>query len=199
MANISTPFGLRSFGVLEGSPPTYGTSTRKIASGNGTAIGRGDLLVTLATGYVTVYTAASALPCAGVFQGCEYLSVSQKIKVRSPFWPGSDANGDVLVFVIDDPRATFIGQSSGAPIVQNNGVGMNVDIVAGSGVNTTTGYSGQQLNATPAVTATLPLRVLRLASDVLAAGSNGSDNTTNFNMVILGFNNIEGKPGTLGI
>ena len=29
-------------------------------------------------------------------------------------WPGSDANGDVIAYVIDDPNARFVVQTSGS-------------------------------------------------------------------------------------
>jgi hypothetical protein len=195
MANILTPFGFRHFGYAEGYAPSYGMSVRKIAAGNGTAIFRGDCVTSLATGYIAQSSPGST-QIAGIFQGCEYLSTSQGIKIRSKFWPGSDATGDVLAFIIDQAQATFLVQVNGTPLLQNNGVGMNGQFAQTQAGNTTTGYSGQTLDTTtnvPAVTSTFPFRILRLASDMLPAGSNGSDNTTNFNFAIVGFNNQDQK------
>ena len=59
MANISTPFGFRQIGNDEGFAPTYGMSTRRIASGNGTAIFRGDAVTSLNTGYIAQSSAGS--------------------------------------------------------------------------------------------------------------------------------------------
>jgi hypothetical protein len=189
MANLSTPFGFRHFGYLEGAAPTYGVSVRRIAAANGTAIFRGDAVVSLNTGYITQSTAGSTIQTAGIFQGCEYFSTSQQTKIRSKYWPGSDATGDVTAFLIDSPTATFIVQSNGTAFTLAN-VGNNIDIAQTQAGNTLTGYSGQQAGqSTIGVTATLPFRIIRLASDVLPAGSNGSDNTTNFNMAIVTFNN----------
>jgi len=190
MANLNTPFGFKHFGYLEGFDPSYGMTARRIASGNGTAIFRGDAVTSLNTGYIA-QSSPGTTQIAGIFQGCEYLSVALKTKVRSPYWPGSDANGDVTAFIIDNPYATFLVQASGA-FFNLTSVGNNVQIVVGTG-NTTTGYSGMTLDCANAPgganTATFPFRIIRLASAVLPAGSNGSDNTTNFNQLIVTFNN----------
>lgn len=192
MANTLTPFGFRHFGVLEGSPPTYGMSARRIAAGNATAIFRGDPVTSLSTGYIA-QSAAGTTQIAGIFQGCEYLSTSQGIKIRSKFWPGSDATGDVTAFIIDDPRATFLCQSNGSAVVLGN-VNNNANFALTQAGSTVTGYSGATLDqSTILTTATLPFRIIRLASDVLPAGSNGSDNTTNFNFAIVAFNNQDFK------
>jgi hypothetical protein len=189
MANISTPFGFRHWGYIEGFVGNYAMSVRRISSGNGTAIFRGDCVTSLNTGYIA-QSVFGTTQITGIFQGCEYLSTSQGIKIRSKYWPGSDATGDVTAFIIDNPYATFITQVNGAPLTLSS-VGLNGTLVQTQGGNTTTGYSGQQLDSTtnvPAVTGTFPFRIIRLASDVLPAGSNGSDNTTNFNEVIVTFN-----------
>jgi len=193
MANVSTPFGFRHIGNLEGFAPSYGMSTRKISSGNGTAIFRGDCVTSLGTGFITQSTPGST-QIAGIFQGCEYLSTSQGIKIRSKYWPGSDATGDVTAFIIDQPQSTFLTQVNGTPILLAS-VGLNGQFAQTQAGNTTTGYSGQQLDTTtnvPAVTGTFPFRIIRLATDgllsLLPAGSNGSDNTTNFNMCVVTFN-----------
>lgn len=190
MANISTPFGFRHFGYVEGFAPTYGMSVRRIAAANSTAIFRGDPVTSLTTGYIA-QSAVGTTQINGIFQGCEYLSTSQGIKIRSKYWPGSDATGDVTAFVIDQPYATFITQVNGTPILLAS-VGANGQFALTQAGNTTTGYSGMQLDTTtntPTTTATFPFRILRLASDMLPSGANGSDNTTNFNMCIVTFNN----------
>jgi hypothetical protein len=193
MANISTPFGFKQIGYVEGFVSNYAMSTRKISSGNGTAIFRGDCVTSLSSGYITQST-PSTTQIAGIFQGCEYLSLSQGIKIRSKFWPGSDANGDVTAYLIDNPYAEFLTQVNGTPILLAS-VGLNGQFAQTQAGSTTTGYSGQQLDTTtnvPAVTGTFPFRIRRLASDgllsLLPAGSNGSDNTTNFNMCVVTFN-----------
>lgn len=187
MANTLTPFGFRHFGYIEGFVSNYAMSVRRVAAANGTAIFRGDPVTSLNTGYIA-QSSAGTTQIAGIFQGCEYLSTSQNILIRSKYWPGSDATGDVKAFIIDNPYATFLTQSNGTAVALSN-VGNNANFALTQAGSTVTGYSGATLDqSTVNTTTTLPFRIIRLASDVLPAGSNGSDNTTSFNFAIVTFN-----------
>ena len=115
MANTFAPNGFLQYQGGAGGAPTFAQSTRKIASGNSTAIFTGDPVMPVigtATGYIT-QGAAGTTVLAGIFVGCKYLSTSQKRVVWSAYWPGSDATNDVEAYVIDDPNARFVVQSSG--------------------------------------------------------------------------------------
>ena len=59
-----------------------------------------------ASGTVTVY-----VPVAGICAGCKYLSTAQKRSVWGNYAPGSDYNGDVTAYVINDPAAQFLVQT----------------------------------------------------------------------------------------
>jgi hypothetical protein len=195
MANTLTPFGFRHFGYLEGYVSNYALATRKIAAANGTAIFKGDPVTSLNTGYIAQSTAGTT-QIAGIFQSCEYLSTSQQRIVRSVYWPGSDATGDVKAFIINSPQALFIAQSNGSPILLAN-VGNNANFALTQAGNTTTGYSGATIDqSTILTTATLPFRIYALYSSYVIPGDpalggtsvNGADNTTNFNMAVVAFN-----------
>jgi hypothetical protein len=220
MANVLAPFGFRHVGYLEGSAPTMGVRPRKIALGNTTPIFRGDPVISLNTGYIAQIS-SNIVQVAGIFQGCEYVSVSQGRKVRSNYWPGSDAAYDVDAFVLDAQGSLWLAQSNGGahgPIVigdvdNNIGVfiatGGSATPTAGQG-NTTSQLSGALLDTagtnaggTGAIntTSTLPFRIYRLYSDFVAQGSpaagttiaNGADNTTNFNWAVVAANNWDTK------
>lgn len=193
MPNIQAPFGFRQWSGM-GATPTYEQTTRLIASGNGTAIFNGDPVVSLSTGYITRATAGTT-QIAGIFIGCKYLSTSQKRTLWMPYWPGSDAAADVEAYIITDPNAKFLAQAGGAAtaIVLGN-VGNNVNFGLGTG-NTSTGNSGAFADQTTiATTATLPFRILQLVQD--PPGSNGSDITTGYNYVVVGFNFMDVKSTT---
>jgi hypothetical protein len=81
-----------------------GLRKRKIAPGNANPIFRGDPVVSLGSGYIA-QASSNATQVAGIFHGCEYVSVSQSRKVRSNYWPGSDAAFDVDCFMIDTAGA----------------------------------------------------------------------------------------------
>jgi hypothetical protein len=195
MANVNAPFGFRHVGLVGGVAPNFGLITRKIASNNATKIYQNDPVQMLATGYVAQWAAAVAVSqLVGVFQGCHYLSTSRGGIVWSPYWPGADATGDVTAYLqpcAGAAPATFLVQSSGTAIGFAD-IGANADVTIGTG-STLTGISGATLNqATLAVTATLPFRVVGLYEGV----GNGSDVTTSFNWVIVAAN-VYGSTGIL--
>lgn len=187
MANTSAPFGFRQATGGGGGAPTFQQNEYKIASNNATAIFQNDAVVPVtgaATGYIKQAT-ASTVALVGIFVSCKYMSTSQKRTVWSNYWPGSDATGDVTAYVIDDPNAEFIVQTN------TTGIGFAklmqyAQLVVGTG-NTANGISGMQLNGTTATTVTFPFIVLALVDN--PPGVNGSDSTTGFNFVRVGFNN----------
>jgi hypothetical protein len=189
MANTNAPFGFRMLGLSGGSvPATFATITRKIASNNTQAIYRGDPVEDITTGYVTQWgvseTTVSRL--IGVFDGCKYYSTSQKKVVWSPYWPGADATGDVTAYLIPCIGTTapsFVVQVASTPLTIAD-IGSTHAVTIGSG-STLTGMSGAALTSASNTTATLPFTVTGLWSDVAAPNSNGTDNTTNYNWVIV--------------
>jgi hypothetical protein len=191
MANTNAPFGFRQYRGL-GSAPTYEQSVRKVASGDSTAIYFGDPVSNVNTGYITRATAGTA-QIAGIFAGCKYLSTSQKRTTWSNYWPGSDANGDVEAYIIDDPNAQFLVQAGGTAIGLAD-MGLNIQFNLGTG-NANTGISGAYVES-PAVTATLPFRIIGFDTD--PPGSNGSDIASAYNYVIVGFNNVTSRNNGAG-
>lgn len=185
MANTATPFGFSPIGTLSGGSPNFRLSERLIASTNTTAIFTGDPVANAAsplTGYIAQATAGTT-QLVGIFWGCKFLSVSQGRTVWSRFWPGADANGDVTAYVIDSPDTTFLVQAGASAIGKAN-LNENVQFAIGTG-NTLTGLSGANVQS-PAVTSTLPFIVLGFQLD--PPGLNGTDITTAFNNVYVGWN-----------
>jgi hypothetical protein len=195
VANTNAPFGFRSYRVGSGGDGSFSTHEYRIASGNTTAIYRGDPVMPVigtANGYIT-QGAPGTTTLAGIFAGCQYLSTSQKRTLWMNYWPGSDATNDVKAYVLDDPNAQFV--------VQGNSTTFNItgslssftssplmqyaQFAIGTG-NASTQQSGAFLNSL-GTTVTFPFRVVDLVTD--PPGSNGADPTTAFNWVIVGFNN----------
>lgn len=194
MANTFAPFGFSPTNT-SGGPMNFRISSRRIAAGNSTPIYKGDAVVPVistANGYIQQAT-AGATALAGVFWGCQYLSISQKKTVWSQYWPGADANGDVIAYVIDDPNARFVVQTSGAGFqitgtpttFTSSPVGQLAQLNVGLG-NTATQLSGMFLDAI-GTTATYPFQIVDMVLD--PPGANGTDATSNYNYVIVGFNN----------
>lgn len=186
MANILAPFGFQQVSGT-GSVPTYEQVVLRIQSSNSTPIFNGDAVVANNTGYITAATNSGTAVLAGVFIGCKYTSVSQKRTVWSNYWPGSDAAADVEAYVINDPNALFKVQVATTPLTFT-AVGRLVNIATTTAGNTSTGLSGMTVNSTVGTTATWPFRVVSVVSD--PPGANGTDSTTNYNYVIVAFNNV---------
>lgn len=195
MTNVFAPYGFQQYQGGSGGAPTFAMTQRRIASGNGTAIFTGDPVqpvVSTVNGYITQGVPGSTI-IDGIFNGCEYTSVSQKRRVWSNYWPGADATGDVLAYVIDDPNARFVVQGNsttfnitGTPSAWTSSpVGQYAQYAIGTG-NTANGRSGAYLSAL-GTTITFPFIVTDLIRS--PPGSQGADMTTANNWVVVGFNN----------
>jgi hypothetical protein len=191
MANTNTPFGFKQVKGT-GSLPTFEQNARAIASTNSTAIYFGDAVIPLSTGYIAQAT-ASTVRVEGIFVGCKYTSVSQKRTVWSNYWPGSDANGDVEAYVIDDPNAQFQVQAGSTAVTFAN-IGEYIQLNVGTG-NTSTGISGMYVES-PNTTVTLPFIVRGLITN--PPGANGTDATSAYNIVVVGFNNASTRTNGAG-
>ena len=202
MANTFAPNGFVQYKGL-GAVPSWDMTTALIASSNSTAIFQGDVVVPVtssATGYIKQAT-ASTVTVLGIFWGCTYLSVAQKKKVWSNYWPGSDASGDVTAYIISDPSAQFLVQTGNsnttATAVAASKVGQLINLATavdnasgkgGSAGNTNNGLSTMYADQyTIGTTATLPFMVRGVVTD--PPGANGADVTTAYNKIIVGFNN----------
>ena len=188
MANTNAPFGFRQYSG-NGSAPTYEQVEVQIAY-NASNIFFGDPVEGDANGQVVRgdgTTAASGI--AGIFVGCKYLSVAQKRVVWSNYWPGSDVASTQYVtgYIVNDPNAKFVVQSDATGITQAE-VNLNVGYTIGTG-NTANGISGAFISS-PAVTATLPFRIISLVQE--PPGAPGTESGA-YNLVIVAFNNVATK------
>ena len=188
MANTNAPFGFRQYQGT-GSAPTYEQVPVKIAY-NATNIFFGDPVEPDANGYVVQgdgTTAAAGI--AGIFVGCQYLSVAQKRTVWSNYWPGSDVASTQTVtgYIVNDPNAKFVVQSDATGIVQGD-VNLNVAYTIGTG-NTSNGISGAYISGAN-TTNTLPFRIVGLITD--PPGSAGTESGA-YNWVVVAFNNVATK------
>lgn len=193
MANTYSPFGFSQIGRVPGAPsPDFAQTERLISSANTHAFFRGDAVKDLGTGYIDTDTVGNS-QVFGVFIGCRYQSTSQQKIVWSNYYPGSDATGDITAYLVTDPYALFLVQSTGAAAVAFADIGANIDINVSTVGNTLTQTSGMSVDqATVATTATLPFRIWALGSSqypVQDVGAIGNiDNTTPFNLVQVTFN-----------
>jgi len=191
MANTAAYNGFQQYSGT-GSAPTYEQVAVQIAY-NASAIFYGDPINPDANGYVVVgvTTAASGnTQIAGIFVGCQYLSVSQKRTVWSNYWPGSDVASTNVVtgYIINDPNAKFVAQFGNVSVDQgyvNSNVGFNI----GTG-NTANGISGAYLATLGTTDTTFPFKVVALLTD--PPGTNGTS-TGAYAKAIVAFNYVSTK------
>lgn len=170
MAATASPYGFRPVGLLGGRPFNQATRKIKIASGYGTNIFYGDPVLLVSSGTIEKDTGTATMTPVGIFLGCSYTDSTFGFLNRQ-YWPASTVASDAYGFVCDDPDAVFQIQCAGA-LAQTN-IGNNCAIVQGSG-STVTGNSGITLNATPATTNTLPVKIIDFA-DVTKSGDAFAD------------------------
>jgi peptidoglycan hydrolase-like protein with peptidoglycan-binding domain len=194
--NVNAPYGFQQAQGL-GASPTYEQVQEKIASTTA-PIFWGDPVFRLADSTMagpTTGPGPGAAVMAGIFQGCSYMSVANKRKVWSNYWPAADvqAGSTSDCWITNDPNARFrvqAGNSTTVGFVQAD-IGMNAQFGYGTG-NPANGLSGAYIDmaVARAVTATLPFRVIALILD--PPGGPGTQSGA-YNWAIVGFNNVETK------
>jgi hypothetical protein len=209
MANSNSPFGFRRYQGA-GYTPTYEPTTFGYAgvyggiAYNAGAIYQGDPCCRAGSGASTLVQSAgsattSSVTAVGIFNGCKYLSTSQKRTIWSNYWPGSDvtsANGVTIEAYVDtDPNSLWVAQTDSTGFATAD-IGANVDFTIGTG-STATGISGAYLTHGGATNSAYPFRFVNLV--FFPPGGNGVATSTSaaaYNYAIVGFNNFECKTTT---
>lgn len=171
MANTNAPFGLRPVRYLNGAPWNGQVQRYLIPATDGTAMFIGDP-VTLAGSagasgsYVNgIYTAGMPTVSIGI-AGSAVVGAIVGFEVNPSGLDAIHRAASIarVALVADDPNIVFHmqEQNTGTAFTATE-VSLNANFVSGSG-STVTGYSGYVIdNSTEATTATLNLRVMRLA------------------------------------
>ncbi len=204
MANTFAPFGFRQYRRLDGGAPTAGFDTLFITSSDTNVIGTGDVVATIqstvgvAAGNYVSAASSGLSQVRGVFFGCEFFSPTVNRKVWSPFFPGSVQTScgaaDAQAWVCTDPEMLYIVQCSTTNTVTSSMVNHNFGISSGTigSANTTTGLSVMTLaSSTGVTTGTLPWRLMDFYSNVAPPGTNGTDNASAGNIVIVAPNSFD--------
>jgi hypothetical protein len=190
MANTDAPFGFRQYSGT-GSAPTYEQIAVRIVY-NATNIFFGDPVAPDANGYV-VRASSNSVQIAGIFVGCQYLSVAQKRTVWSNYWPGSDvaSTSTVIGYIVNDPNAKWVAQSDATGVATTD-INANIGFAIGTG-NTANGISGAYLDtSTINTTNTLPFRIISLI-DFPPGAPGTNSNGQAYDWVVVAFNNVSTK------
>ena len=194
MSNTNSANGFQRFGLLDGASPTMGFQSRLVAQADTTAIGNGDPVVSLGTGYVTRATAGTT-QISGIFRGCWYLNTAVGRVVWSKSWPGASAGGNGHAYIETDPNALYVAQSNGSAITFAD-IDANINFAIGTPqTEAAGGFSTSTLNqSTINTTDTLPFRIVGLLSQYIPANSeNGTDDASDYNRVIVAPNYTDRK------
>jgi len=170
MANVDRPGGLRPVGTGLSANWNGKTSVYAVAADDATAIFVGDL-VKLTGGAAEAGEFIYGLDVEGVPEITQAAAGDKAVGVVVGFSPNQDslmtkhraASTARLAYVSDDPNTVYeIQEVSGGTALTSAAVGLNANVIVGSG-NTTTGLSAMELdNTTEATTAGLNLQILGL-------------------------------------
>lgn len=213
MANSSVGFGFRPFGHRDGSAPTAGMSRYWVSTADTFPHFTGDLVQMSSAnpGYIANYynPASSGVP-VGVAVGFEYYSPTVGRVVwdkQIPATPGSvnqSTQGGAIAYVIDDPEMQFLGRvqsSAWNPILIGNSISISTQPGSlSSNGNTTTGISVMTLNSSTIVTtqaSSYPFVVVGVYSEYAPPGADGTDNSSNYNIVVVAPGGWSRKAGTI--
>lgn len=188
MSNTQAPFGFRATRSINGFAPNYAMfPSRLIALAYSTAIGQGDVVQSLSTGYIAL-CASTATQAQGIFQGCNYYDTGVQAWQFRNYLPGTQsANADILAFTVSSPDQVFEVQSNGAAITTPQ-IGLNATFVTASNgaPNTYSGISTAALDpATISTNSAFQFRIVGLGQGVAV------DNTASFNTVEVILNNCD--------
>lgn len=203
MANVLAPIGFLHQGSNEGASPTFGHKTALVASADTTPLGRGDPVKLLSTGYVSAWSSGTAVSqLYGIFLGCRYISSTSGVGlIRSNYWAGSGATGDVTVDILPlnlSTPALFLVQAASGVTIAFADIGQNVDVTMGT-PSSITGLSAAAVSGA-GTTATLPFRVVGMNGAVGPAltPSGGANDLTSAGAWVYVAANVSGA-GSTGI
>jgi hypothetical protein len=189
MANTNSPFGFKHINAAQGgAAATFGLRRVKLPASYGTALYAGDVLEDAGTGYAQVWTAAGSGNVLGVVRSFKYLNGDGKT-VWSTYLPATSNSSydiDALIIPIQgiQPQLWLV-QSYLLPHAITH-IGTKVNPTAGTGTHIGgRGKSGMTITAGSATTNTYPFRIVDLYSNICAKGDNGSDDTSNYNIVVV--------------
>lgn len=168
MANIDRPQGLIPVKHVNGMPWNGQTNMYLVPSSDGTAVFIGDL-VKLAGGAGAAGTVVNGIDVEGMPTVIQSAAGDLHVGVVVGFLPDQDnltrlhraASTNRIALVCDDPDVIFeIQEVSGGTALTAAEVGLNANVVVGTG-SSTTGISAAELsNSTEATTADLDLKIM---------------------------------------
>jgi hypothetical protein len=191
--NVNAPFGFQHLGFSQGGAvANFGMLHRKVASNYGVALYEGDVMVDLGSGYCRRFiTADAGSNVVGIVKGFEYLSTAQGKRIVTNYLPVGDTAYDVEVIltpIMGVPPQLFKVQAT-ATYFTIADIGTNIEPAVSATGSVNGGYGKSAMTITQGTnagtTATYPFRVVDLYSSIAPTGTPGTDDTSNYNIVIV--------------
>lgn len=175
---IDKPYGFQPVSLIGGRVYSGATRQIPIASGHGTSIFFGDVVIMSTNGCINNATlTATTVNIIGIFQGCSYIN-AQGQRVFSQYFPAgttgtADTPNGVVAYVADDPdlvmkTAVVSGTTVVAQATRANLVGGTISLVANLGL-TSTGNSQQAVLNSAGTTTTCPFKIVEVVPDTAPA------------------------------
>lgn len=173
MANVDRPSGLTPVKNISGAPWNGQTNMYLFKAATGTAVFIGDLVkLAGSAGVEGTDTVVNGIDVVGMPNITQSAAGDLHVGVVVGFLPNQDnltqrhrpASQARIALVADDPNTIFeIQEVSGGTALTADEVGLNANVVVGTG-STTTGLSGSELsNSSEASTADLDLKIIGLS------------------------------------
>jgi hypothetical protein len=178
---VDAPYGLKPINLIGGQVFAGSTREYAIPYDYTTAMFYGDF-VSLNRGGTNrrAVTTGVVGTLTGIFLGCSYTNPVTKQRTFSQFWPGSLAAGDGVAIICDDPDTVFkVAVCSATTVIASISramIGQNAAMINNAAGNVNTGNSTNALqansgNGAPALTATLPMRVMGVVNETAQVSS----------------------------
>jgi hypothetical protein len=180
MPVYTAPNGFEPVQRRDGLPYAGVVREYPIATGYGTQLRRGDLVMLLSTGALIkwagttgVYNSTDTTDAGilGVFMGCSYTDAVLGKTFRT-YWTASTAAADAMAMVVDDPEVIFraVYVSSGVTVSAQTyaaTIGKNVSVIQNTTKTATSDIAISGVNTT----STLPFRVVDVDKDSAATAT----------------------------
>jgi len=189
--SVDAPYGFVPINLIGGQVFAGSTRLIPIVSAYGTSIFNGDVVALDSNGVIVKDIGTATATPVGIFLGCSYTDPVFGKTFRQ-FYPAGTVAADIVAFVCDDPDALFkVAVVSGTTVigsVTRSAVGLNSALVQNAG-NTTNGNSRVAISATPAVTNTLPVRIIDVVPETSPTPTTYSEVIVKWNAGMHQYNN----------
>ena len=160
MANIDAPFGFRPSGKVGGNPDNGALSQYTILDGESSTMFQGDMVEFASGGVIDAAPGDTGLM---VFNGIQYDDPTTGKPTFKNQYDGVDLNKNIDCFVYDDPYQVYEAQGDSDTALTQAMVGTYMDHEQDHAGNTTTGISGDEVDAGTSSTTLTGVKFLGIA------------------------------------